>query len=308
MSDASDLPQRVQLARELLAPSREQRERVRAGLAARADFRAPGKAPSAQPAKAVRWLGLAKGSALIGVGFALGYWFAETPAPEQALTRAEVRAAASGDVAGQAGAPSAGTTPEAAASASLDASASGASASGASAAGAPASGALATSGANDSTSSGAASNGAASSGAASASPSKPAVGVRRAHARAHSHADAADTTRASREELALLQRAERAIRAGDGALAHSFIDELEARFPKTIWREERAAVLVLAACTQGEPGASERARSFLARRSSSMYHDRITSLCRLADSAPLDTGALDGSPSGGHSSVRRKIP
>jgi hypothetical protein len=112
----------------------------------------------------------------------------------------------------------------------------------------------------------------------------------------------------SGEELALLQRAERAIRSGDGALAHSFIRDLEVRFPKTIWREERDAVRVLAACTLDEPGAEERARAFLERRTSSMYHDRITTLCELDDRLPLETSAPDGSPSVGHSSGRRTIP
>jgi len=56
------------------------------------------------------------------------------------------------------------------------------------------------------------------------------------------------------EELALLRRAERATRSGDALLARSLIAELDARFPKTALRQERAALLVLVACARASAG------------------------------------------------------
>lgn len=102
------------------------------------------------------------------------------------------------------------------------------------------------------------------------------------------------------EELGLLQRAERAIRGGDGTLARSFIADLEARFPKTTWREERAAILVLAACALAEPGAERDARAFLERRSGSVYLDRIRAVCRFDALEPESIPSADGSGSLGH--------
>jgi hypothetical protein len=60
-----------------------------------------------------------------------------------------------------------------------------------------------------------------------------------------------DTPLAARgpnEELALLARAERAVRADNSALALALIDELEARFPSSRLLEERRAVELLAHC------------------------------------------------------------
>jgi hypothetical protein len=113
-------------------------------------------------------------------------------------------------------------------------------------------------------------------------------------------ASSADTGERFAEELGLLQRAERAIRAGDGALARSFVAELEARFPKTLWQEERAAILVLAACALDEPGAEPAARTFLERHAGSVYFARIRALCRLGALRAEDDPSRDGSASGGH--------
>jgi len=108
-------------------------------------------------------------------------------------------------------------------------------------------------------------------------------GSQRAHARPASSGGGADSFQ---EELALLARAERAIRAGNATLARSFVAELEARFPKTALRQERAALLVLAACATGEPAAQTDAREFLGDHEQSVYVDRIRSMCELDRSAP----------------------
>jgi hypothetical protein len=86
-------------------------------------------------------------------------------------------------------------------------------------------------------------------------------------------------------EVALLERAERAIRAGEGALALSFVDELDHKFPSSPLREERAAARILAQCvnarssaTPARDAARAAAERFLAR-SSSVYADRVRRLC-----------------------------
>jgi hypothetical protein len=103
-------------------------------------------------------------------------------------------------------------------------------------------------------------------------------------ARRRSEPDSRDTFGA---ELALLGRAERAIRAGEGALARSFLDELEQKFPASSLREERAAARVLAGCAEvgssagpARQEAQAAATRFLSH-SSSMYADRVRALCEL---------------------------
>lgn len=54
------------------------------------------------------------------------------------------------------------------------------------------------------------------------------------------------------EALQLLHRAERAIYAGNGAWALSLLDELDARAPRALLREERVATRVLALCRDGK--------------------------------------------------------
>jgi hypothetical protein len=94
------------------------------------------------------------------------------------------------------------------------------------------------------------------------------------------------------EEIALLQRAERAIRAGEATLALALLGELDRRFPAPSLREERSAALVLAHCVQSrgdDAGSSQerearaRAERFLAEAPTSVYADRIRASC------PLDT-------------------
>lgn len=91
------------------------------------------------------------------------------------------------------------------------------------------------------------------------------------------------------EEVLLLQRVERAIRAGDAELALSFLAELDRRFPVSPLREERAAARVLADCARAsvstDPNAWREPRAvaerFLASRAGSVYSDRIRGLCGL---------------------------
>jgi hypothetical protein len=87
----------------------------------------------------------------------------------------------------------------------------------------------------------------------------------------------------------LLQRAERAIRAGEGTLALSLVAELDERHPRTLFGEERSATRVLAVCLLGEPSARARAEAFLEARPTSVYSDRVRKLCGV-DRASASTG------------------
>ena len=102
--------------------------------------------------------------------------------------------------------------------------------------------------------------------------------------------------RSSRDELALLQRAERAIRSGDPDLALAFLDDIERRYPNTRLGEERTAARLMARCARADAGASEEARRFLQSHGASVYTDRVGELCGLA----LDVGDGDGFGVAGH--------
>jgi hypothetical protein len=84
------------------------------------------------------------------------------------------------------------------------------------------------------------------------------------------------------DELALLSRAERALRAGEAALALTFLDELDRHHPRSTLLEERTAARLLADCMREAPGASERAERFLHDHRVSVYSDRLQSTCALA--------------------------
>jgi hypothetical protein len=90
-------------------------------------------------------------------------------------------------------------------------------------------------------------------------------------------------------EVALLGRAERAIRGGEAALALALLEQLDREFPSSPLRVERAAARVLARCEASRSGsAAERAAAQSAAREllsqgSSVYAGRVRELCGLAD-------------------------
>ena len=100
--------------------------------------------------------------------------------------------------------------------------------------------------------------------------------------------------RAVGDELSLLRRVERALRAEDPTLALALLRELDAQFPSTALIEERSAADVLARCALAEPGARLRAESFLRDRPTSVYAERVREACQLAsarETAEPDEGS-----------------
>lgn len=88
-------------------------------------------------------------------------------------------------------------------------------------------------------------------------------------------------------ELALLRRAERAVRGDDSALALALIGELEEHYPRSSLLEERRAVELLAYCVAGASDARARAQRFLREHPRSVYAGRIAEKC--ADAGDLST-------------------
>jgi len=82
-----------------------------------------------------------------------------------------------------------------------------------------------------------------------------------------------------REELMLLQRAERAVRADNAALALALISELEARYPRSTLLEERRAIELMAYCVAGASDGRARAQHFIHAHPRSVYAARIAELC-----------------------------
>lgn len=89
----------------------------------------------------------------------------------------------------------------------------------------------------------------------------------------------AAATPSPQDELALLKRAERAVRAGNAALALALIGELEERYPRSRLLEERRAIELLAHCDAKATDASTRAARFLREHPRSVYAGRISTLC-----------------------------
>lgn len=97
------------------------------------------------------------------------------------------------------------------------------------------------------------------------------------------------SARALKDELILLKRAERAIRANEAALAISFLDELDRRHPHSALREERTAARIIAECTLALPAAASRAASFLEKHRDSVYVDRVRRACEPNAGASRET-------------------
>jgi hypothetical protein len=98
---------------------------------------------------------------------------------------------------------------------------------------------------------------------------------------------AIEATRPS-DELSLLRRADRAVRADNAALALALIGELEARYPASMLLEERHAIELLAYCGVGATDATARAQRFLHEYPSSAYAGRIRKMCRaMSNLSPL---------------------
>ena len=97
---------------------------------------------------------------------------------------------------------------------------------------------------------------------------------------------ARDAALRARDELALLQRVERALRAKEAALALALLDELDRRHPRSTLLEERTAARVVAGCLlpmasarrHGERTAADR---FLSEQHASVYADRVRRACGL---------------------------
>lgn len=90
----------------------------------------------------------------------------------------------------------------------------------------------------------------------------------------------AATTDPLGNEVALLSRAERAIRAKNPLLALGLLRELDQRYPKGKLLDERGAARVLAQCLQLAPDAARRAgEAYLRTAKSPLYHERVRQLC-----------------------------
>lgn len=81
-------------------------------------------------------------------------------------------------------------------------------------------------------------------------------------------------------ELAMLQRARRALNAENGRLALGIVEELDERFPRGVLVEERSATRILSLCQlERVAEATRAARDFLARYPSSVYAERVRQSC-----------------------------
>lgn len=89
-----------------------------------------------------------------------------------------------------------------------------------------------------------------------------------------------------RAELELLERAERAVRADNAALALSLLADFDAGYPHSQLIEERRAIEVMAHCQAHATDGTARAERFLRAHPSSVYAERIAEACRLGALAP----------------------
>jgi hypothetical protein len=88
------------------------------------------------------------------------------------------------------------------------------------------------------------------------------------------------------EAVRLLQRAQRALDAGEPSLALALLAELDERFPRDLLSEERDAARVVGLCKSGDTqGASRLAQELASMSPSSIYAARITRSCGALDLA-----------------------
>jgi len=89
------------------------------------------------------------------------------------------------------------------------------------------------------------------------------------------------STDAFNQEMALLQRVERALRNEDPALVSSLLNELDAQHPRGALSEERQAARVMARCQAKDLDAGLAAQRFLLALPNSVYTDRVRSVCNV---------------------------
>ena len=82
-----------------------------------------------------------------------------------------------------------------------------------------------------------------------------------------------------------MQRTERAVRAGNSALALMLLGELETGYPRSELLEERRALELLAYCVANATDSVPRAERFLREHPRSVYAERIGALCQVEPSA-----------------------
>lgn len=122
--------------------------------------------------------------------------------------------------------------------------------------------------------------------------------------RARGRARASEVARAS-QELVLLERAERAVRAHNPDLALVLAGELEDRYPGSQLHEERRAIEVMALCQAGSSLASELGERFARRYPGSVYGERIAAECV---AGPTNRSALDIDGSEGGNNAKPANP
>ena len=89
------------------------------------------------------------------------------------------------------------------------------------------------------------------------------------------------------EETASLGEAQRALKQGDGARAVALLDELAARHPTGVLREERLAARVFALCAADRvEEAREAGKRFLEELPASVQAERVRASCAFASSNP----------------------
>ncbi len=103
-------------------------------------------------------------------------------------------------------------------------------------------------------------------------------------------APAADTSAQTlSEEARELQRVDRALRAGMPLLALGILRELDVKFPKGVFMEERTAASFIARCQNGEAGSATSAAAWLAKHPRSVYAARLQASCGLEAAADEKT-------------------